>query len=422
MNNKWYQFGKWVEPVLSATFWLEFELKDLGFNFFGDIRVLRGSYYLLKKDLDKTVEFVDNKMKKDRKWFNKFFLICDKRVKKILYYKEHKNLSGFLKTVTELLNCSMVVELLDYGLERYIEKISKKTGIAVSDVLSQIKPHKKTFLMQYHEELKNLKEEDIKEFVRKYQWVGTHVFMGEPLTEKKVKKELSEIKNKKEKNKKELPKEFKYSVDIGSKLAFYRSFIVENADSVIYDYWSVVETLGKKYDLSYDKILLLGHKEIITLGDNGILPKNFEERENGFGVVLENKKMRIIIGDELEKMLNECQDKVDMVSEFKGMVACKSDKIIKGIVRIIEESKNISKMNKGDILVANETTPDYIIGIKKARAIITNQGGITSHAAIVSRELDIPCIIGTKIATKVLKDGDLVEVDANKGVVKILKK
>ena len=60
-------------------------------------------------------------------------------------------------------------------------------------------------------------------------------------------------------------------------------------------------------------------------------------------------------------------------------------------------------------------------GLKQAnnqQAIITDAGGITSHAAIVSRELKTPCIIGTKIATKVLKDGDLVEVDANKGIVK----
>jgi phosphohistidine swiveling domain-containing protein len=56
------------------------------------------------------------------------------------------------------------------------------------------------------------------------------------------------------------------------------------------------------------------------------------------------------------------------------------------------------------------------------RVIFTDIGGITSHAAIISREFRIPCIIGTKIATKILKDGDLVEVDANKGVVKIIKK
>jgi pyruvate,water dikinase len=58
--------------------------------------------------------------------------------------------------------------------------------------------------------------------------------------------------------------------------------------------------------------------------------------------------------------------------------------------------------------------------MEKAAAFITDEGGITCHAAIVSRELKKPCIIGTKIATQVLKDGDLVEVDANNGVVKIM--
>ncbi len=60
--------------------------------------------------------------------------------------------------------------------------------------------------------------------------------------------------------------------------------------------------------------------------------------------------------------------------------------------------------------------------IKKAAAIVTNEGGITCHAAIVSRELGIPCIIGTKIATEVLKDGDMVEVNANHGVVTVIKR
>jgi pyruvate,water dikinase len=60
--------------------------------------------------------------------------------------------------------------------------------------------------------------------------------------------------------------------------------------------------------------------------------------------------------------------------------------------------------------------------MKKAAAIITDEGGINSHAAIISRELKKPCIIGTKIATQVLKDGDFVEIDANRGVVKILKR
>jgi phosphoenolpyruvate synthase/pyruvate phosphate dikinase len=78
--------------------------------------------------------------------------------------------------------------------------------------------------------------------------------------------------------------------------------------------------------------------------------------------------------------------------------------------------------NKGDVLVATWTEPKYTPIMKLASAIVTDEGGLTSHAAIVSRELNIPCVIGTKNATKVLKTGDMVEVDANNGVVKIINK
>ena len=75
-------------------------------------------------------------------------------------------------------------------------------------------------------------------------------------------------------------------------------------------------------------------------------------------------------------------------------------------------------MNPGDILVAQSTTPDIITLCNKAAAIVTDQGGMLSHAAIVSREMNIPCIIGTNIGTRILNDGDEVEVDAEKGIVK----
>ena len=109
--------------------------------------------------------------------------------------------------------------------------------------------------------------------------------------------------------------------------------------------------------------------------------------------------------------------------ELRGLTVSKGKSAkVRGRVRIIKnpflENK---KMKKGDILVAGMTSPEYIVVMRKAAAIITDHGGMTAHAAIVSRELKIPCIVKTKIATKVLKDGDLVEVDANKGIVKILK-
>ena len=95
---------------------------------------------------------------------------------------------------------------------------------------------------------------------------------------------------------------------------------------------------------------------------------------------------------------------------------------VKGRVRILLTPRNVNKMKKGEILVAPMTSPEFIVAMKKAAAIITDEGGITSHAAIVSRELGIPCLVGTKVATKALKDGDLVEVNANHGVIRILGK
>lgn len=73
---------------------------------------------------------------------------------------------------------------------------------------------------------------------------------------------------------------------------------------------------------------------------------------------------------------------------------------------------------EGDVLVASLTRPQYIVAMQRAGAFVTDSGGITSHAAILAREMQKPCIVGTGCATKVLKDGDIVEVDAEKGIVR----
>jgi len=95
---------------------------------------------------------------------------------------------------------------------------------------------------------------------------------------------------------------------------------------------------------------------------------------------------------------------------------------VRGIAKIVSGKDQLNKIKKRDILVASMTTPDFVIAMEKASAFVTDEGGILCHAAIISREMGKPCIIGTNIATKILKDGDLIEVDANKGVVRIIKK
>ena len=88
-----------------------------------------------------------------------------------------------------------------------------------------------------------------------------------------------------------------------------------------------------------------------------------------------------------------------------------------GPVKILKSPKEIGKIQRGDVLVAPMTSPDYVPAMKKAAAIVTDQGGQTSHAAIVSRELGIPCVVGTKLATKILRDGSIVSVDGSTGQI-----
>lgn len=105
-----------------------------------------------------------------------------------------------------------------------------------------------------------------------------------------------------------------------------------------------------------------------------------------------------------------------------GTVVSKTVRPVKGKVRVLHSPREVINMKKGEILVTGMTSPDYIHAMRIAGAIITDTGGLMSHAAVVSRELKIPCIVGTKIATKVLKNGDLVKVDADLGKVTIIKR
>ncbi|MBI5389081.1 hypothetical protein HZB01_01745 [Candidatus Woesearchaeota archaeon] len=106
-------------------------------------------------------------------------------------------------------------------------------------------------------------------------------------------------------------------------------------------------------------------------------------------------------------------------TEMRGVCACKGK--AQGRVRIIRNAHDMSQFQVGEILVTNQTTPEFVPVMKKAAAIITEQGGITSHAAVIARELKVPCIIGTKIATSALQTGESVLVDAEKGIVRRLR-
>jgi phosphohistidine swiveling domain-containing protein len=185
--------------------------------------------------------------------------------------------------------------------------------------------------------------------------------------------------------------------------------------------------LGNQFNLSSSVFDNLTQKEILDL---------FEGKKPIESIVVKRQEAFIesynlesfYDGKEAEFIVQKFRENAEYSDIFQGQIANKGK--ITGMVKIIpidygnldRVNVEIERMKQGDILVAETTAPELIVACKKASAIVTDIGGLLSHAAIVARELKIPCIIGTKIATKILKDGDLVEVDANTGVVKILKR
>jgi pyruvate,water dikinase len=118
---------------------------------------------------------------------------------------------------------------------------------------------------------------------------------------------------------------------------------------------------------------------------------------------------------------NMKQDSAKSDERINGELVLKGDPASPGIgngkVKLIKKADNIDRVKKGDVLVTNMTAPDFVPAMKRAVAIVTNLGGLTSHAAIVSRELGIPCVVGTEKATKILKNGDDVVVNGKTGEI-----
>ena len=187
-------------------------------------------------------------------------------------------------------------------------------------------------------------------------------------------------------------------------------------------FFELLTFLQQKYKWHPEYAFYLTCEELFAfLGGKKIDWRDIAKRcENGIMGIFYNGKSELFIPQQYDSVLTTPYFFKDeqSVDRLQGTVAFQGK--ARGIVRLLRNTKEITHFQPGDILVANQTTPEFVIAMKKAAAIITDQGGITCHAAIMARELKVPCIIGTKIATHVLKDGDKVEVDAFKGIVRKL--
>lgn len=195
----------------------------------------------------------------------------------------------------------------------------------------------------------------------------------------------------------------------------------------------LLNEIAFRMKLTTDDIKFLDYPEVLNWLDNGYESKGFNyslnqlkalitKRIDGWAIFMWKGKINTVYGTkniiatmEQYQIVHSIPNQPRIIS---GSVASRGK--VRGRVKIVRNLKELYKVEKGDVLVAKMTTPDFMIAINRAVAIVTDEGGVTCHAAIVAREFNIPCITGTRIATKTLSDNDLIEVDAFEGKVRIL--
>jgi len=205
------------------------------------------------------------------------------------------------------------------------------------------------------------------------------------------------------------------------KVGKYRLHFIETNIQATKDVYWIATHLGRKYGLTDLDIQFLTYQEAIALKTHRITASEIARRKEHFLIKNVHSQLEYSYGDyakQLYETLIPVFTHTGNVLSGKGA----SVGVVSGNVYILSLAepdipKAIDAMPKGAVLVSESTQPDLVMACHKAAAIVTDEGGILSHAAIISRELHIPCVVGTKHATDILKNGQIVTVDGEKGTV-----
>jgi phosphohistidine swiveling domain-containing protein len=366
------------------------------------------------------------------------------KYKKLSSNELHRHFKILLDNIAKLLAATIFSESLDEALVReFYEKIAGNKEKFHHFFFVAAKPDFISFVSRFDEELLRMHRSGN---IESLQWVFCDYYAAPQIKEveslfqntwkkkggeKYIKSEIQKIK-KEISREKEIASAFKKTLSLKERrlfdfiqLALYtRDYRKESLQKLYTLICNVARELFSRFAISPEIVAFATTTEILEKkymkkGYRNILTK----RENGELTFIDQGGAQVDIVDfeSVRKKIFSLVDKSDLSEkEIHGNIAYKG-KVI-GCAFVIQHEGEFSKFQDGGILVTSMTRPEYIPLIKRAKAIITDEGGITCHAAIISRELKIPCIVGTKNATRILRDGDLVEVDAERGIVKILKK
>lgn len=374
--------------------------------------------------------------------------------------KEFDDLVARYKLFSTSLNLPMAIEpIADREIKGRLEEFFKDMSIVDEYYSILIYPDKETAgteeVINFYRiaskvkkgevplDLKNNKLRSlIRDHLNKYGWINTRGFYGDSWTEEEIFSRLKQIMEEDcEKKYLELRDNVKVNskrtqeilnqmdadpdlrdlVEITKKFVAFRTDRMDLYNKSGYMVRNLFSEMAKRLNLDLSDFFSLTVDEVRqALLENKDFSSELNERRKGFGFIFYAGTTKVVTGNELEGYKKELREQQGELSEnVKGTVAFKGN--VRGRVKVVYDKRDLYKVKKGDVLVTSMTIPDYIGAMERAVAFVTDEGGILCHAAIVSREMKKPCIIGTKTATKVLKDNDFVEVDAIKGIVRKIK-
>lgn len=418
------------------------------FYFVSDLRKL---WELIKAELKKNPDYLKNIKKK----YDKDFLYYENIFEKIYSTELDKINDGeVLRLLKECVNAQIysvgmghLLEAVLEGEKEFKENLSqrfadKKEFNKAYIILTT--PSKPSFIAKEEEELHSIsklaadeQENELKLHLKKYFWIRNSYAGPKELDisffRNRLKERVDENNKRKLIEEKEmLLKKLNLSDELVNMVGLldYSTIWQDERKS------NILKTIGYSGKIFEEASRRIGIKKGIlyylsvtdvnsfnSLGDIKKFEKELEGRREGVFFLMKDNKEIIASKEDYRELVNYRKgfdDKKSMEMDIHGSIANGGTAI--GKVIVCKDIASIGKVMKGDILVTSMTRPEFMPALKKAAAIVTDEGGITSHAAIVARELRIPAIIGTKIATKVLKNGMIVEVKANHGIVRILKR
>jgi len=200
---------------------------------------------------------------------------------------------------------------------------------------------------------------------------------------------------------------------LSRRISFQDRRLVRNASGSgeAANYWQQVPVIKQEQQKLPDEDVLKLAKLAILIEKHYGMPQDIEwAKENGSIYIVQSRPVTAI-----KEQAKEEEPEIKAPAILEGSPA--SPGLASGPVKILMNPTEIDRVDSGDILVAEMTTPDFVPAMKRAAAIVTNRGGRTSHAAIVSRELGIPCVVGTHEATKLLHNEQVITVDGSHGKV-----